>query len=929
MKRLVFFALFVTQLSYAQKFTLKGQVTDSVANPLQGATVILLSPKDSSLVNFGATNATGQFDIKNLTKTDYILKVTYVGYKTYSSTVKAPAGDLLDLGTLKMALAQTKLDEVVIESEKIPVTVKRDTIEYNAKAFKTLQNANVEELLKKLPGVEVDNDGTIRSQGEEVQRVTVDGKTFFGNDPKLATRNLPADAINKVQVFDKKSDQATFSGIDDGQREKTINLELKEEKRNGVFGNLQGGVGTKDRFSAKANLNRFRKDQQLSVLGMGNNINEQGFSMDDYMTFTGGSQQLASGRQVQVTVNSNNSQNSVPLNFGGRNSGIMTNYAGGVNFNKEFNRKTELNTSYFYNYLDHDITSTTERTNYLSTGDLQFNSQSRQLNTNENHRVNATLEHKLDSMNSLKWTNSVSYNETESDTKGQSKNLAADGSALNESESKVYAQGSTVNINSNLLWRHRFAKKGRTLSVNAQVASTDTDRDGNQDATNTYYTGDVGTTQVLQSNTQKTNTVSYSGSLSYTEPLGNRKYLEANYTFRQNLNDVSKNVYDIRNEDYVFNASLSNQYRSDYQYHRAGINFRINRSNYNFTAGTSMQQTYLDGDLILLNQKISKSYQNFLPAAHFNYDFSTTKHLRVDYETSVQEPSIQQLQPVVDNSDQLNWYVGNPDLRPAYAHNARINFMTFEPGKFISFFAFVDATYTKNAITTAQSYTDQQVRISKPVNVSNNTRINSDATFSFPVQSIGSRFSISGSVTRQNGVNVVEGQESTIAQNTYGGRLRYDYRYKEIFDASLGANISRQSTDYEFNKAANQLYFNKTFTAEANFSFLKNYQFTSSLEYLIYESKTSDYKQSIPLVNLSFSRFLLKAKSGEIRLSANNLLNKNIGVSQTADVNYFQRQVSNSLGRYYMISFIYALNKQLNPMGGMRPPRGGMMRIIR
>ncbi|HEY9048945.1 MAG TPA: outer membrane beta-barrel family protein [Ohtaekwangia sp.] len=926
MKKLLFLALFVAQLSYAQKFTLKGQVSDSTSNPLQGATVILLSPKDSSLVNFGATTSTGQFEIKNVAKADYMLKITYIGYRTYSASVTAPAGDILDLGAIKMRLAQTKLDEVVIESEKIPVTVKRDTIEYNAKAFKTNQNANVEELLKKLPGVEVDNDGTIRSQGEEVQRVTVDGKTFFGNDPKLATRNLPADAINKVQVFDKKSDQAVFSGIDDGQREKTINLELKEEKRNGIFGNVQGGAGTQDRFSAKANLNRFRKGQQLSFLGMGNNINEQGFAMDDYMSFTGGAQQLASGRQVQFTVSSDN-QNSVPLNFGGRNSGLMTNYAGGVNFNNEFNKKTELNASYFYNYLDHDIASTTERTNYLASGDLRFNSQSRQLNTNQNHRVSTTLEHKLDSMNSLKWTNTVTYNDTESDTKSQSKNFDADGSTLNESESKTYAQGSTVNVNSNLLWRHRFARKGRTLSVNALISSANTDRDGTQDATNTYYTGDAGTMQILQSNTQRTNTTSYSGTLSYTEPLGNRKYLEANYTFRRNLNDVSKKVYDIQNEDYVFNNSLSNEYKSDYQYHRAGINFRVNRSNYSFTAGTSMQQTYLDGDLILLDQKIKKSYQNFLPAAHFNYDFSTTKHIRLDYETSVQEPTIQQLQPVVDNSDQLNWYVGNPELRPAYAHNARFNFMTFEPGKFISFFAFVDATYTKNAITTAQSYTDQQVRISKPVNVSNNTRINSDATFSFPIQTIGSRFSISASATRQNGVNVVEGEESNIAQNTYGGRLRYDYRYKEIFDASLGANISRQSTDYEFNKAANQLYFNKTFTAEANVSFLKNYQFTSSLEYLVYESKTSDYKQSIPLVNLSFSRFLLKAKSGEIRLSVNNLLNKNIGVSQTADVNYFQRQVSNSLGRYYMVSFIYALNKQLNPMG-MRP-RGGMIRIMR
>ncbi|SKC71480.1 outer membrane beta-barrel family protein [Ohtaekwangia koreensis] len=928
MKRLLIFLLFITQLSLAQKITITGQVVDSVSHALQGATVILLNPKDSSLVNFGASNNSGQFEIKNLEKIEYILKITYVGYKTYSSLLHVTESEVMDLGLIKMYPAQTKLDEVVIQSEKIPVVIKRDTIEYNALAFKTNQNSNVEELLKKLPGVEVDNDGTIRSQGEQVKRITVDGKTFFGTDPKLATRNLPADAIDKVQVFDKKSDQATFSGIDDGQREKTINLELKEEKRNGIFGNVQGGVGTDDRFAAKANLNRFRKGQQLSVLGMANNTNEQGFSMEEYMSFTGGAQQLMSGRgQVSVQLNSNN-QSGIPLNIGGRNSGIMTNYAGGVNFNNEFNKKTELNTSYFYNYLDHDIDATTERTNYLSNGNLQFNQHSRQLNTNANHRVNATLEHKLDSMNSLKMVTSVTYNETESNTKSESQNLDAGGILQNESIGSTSSAGSSVNLNTNLLWRHRFSRKGRTLSVNGQLSVTDSDRDGDQNATNIYYTEGEMVNNVLQTNIQETNTVSYSGTLSYTEPLGKRRYLEANYTFRQNLNDVDKRVYDVENEDYVFNSSLSNQYKSDYQYHRAGLNLRMVRSNYNLTFGSSLQQTYLDGDLILLDQKISKSYQNILPVAHFNYDFSTTKHLRFDYETSVQEPTIQQLQPVVDNSDQLNWYIGNPNLRPAYAHNARLNFMTFEPGKFVSFFAFVDATYTKNSITTAQSYTEEQVRISTPVNVSSNTRINTDATFSFPIQKFGSRFSLSANVTRQSGVNVVEEVESGILQKTYGGRLRYDYRYKEVFDASLSANISRQSTDYEFNKSSNQLYFNKTYTAEANLTILKNYQLSSSLEYLVYESKTTDYKQSIPLVNLSISRFLLKAKSGELKFSVNNLLDKNIGVSQTADVNYFQRQTTNSLGRYYMVSFIYAINKQLNPMG-MRPPRGGMMRIIR
>jgi len=902
---------------------------DTTSTVLPSATVMLLNPKDSSLVNFGATNAQGIFEIKGVSRTPHILKITFVGYKTYSGVVSPPEnGDVLDLGQLKMEVALTKLDELVIEAKKAPVVIKKDTIEFNAGSFKVNPNATVEDLLKKLPGVEVDNDGTIRSQGEQVRRVTVDGKNFFGNDPKLATRNLPADAIDKVQMFDKKSDQAVFSGIEDGQREKTINLELKEEKRKGMFGNLQGGVGTDDRYSAKLNLNRFRKGQQLSILGMGNNINEQGFSIEEYMTFTGGAQQMMRGGQMRFELNGNNS-NGIPLNFGGRNNGLMNNYAGGANFNQEFGKKTELNASYFYNFLDHDLSQNTERVNYLPNGDLKFNQQSHQLNTNANHRVNTTLEHKLDSMNSLKWTTNFSYNETDTDQKTHSENFDPNGTLLNESDGHTTAFGNAINLNTSLLWRHRFARKGRTLAVTGQFMLNDAEREGSQDAVNTFYDDVTETNNVLQVNDQSTQNLTYSGTVSYTEPLGKRKYLEANYTFRQNLNDVDRQVFDVVNEDQTFNPQLSNQYTSDYQYHRAGMNFRMNRSKYNLSVGSSIQQTYLEGDLRLLNQDISKSYQNFLPTARFNYDFSNTRHVSLEYETSVQEPTVQELQPVIDNSDQLNWYVGNPNLRPAYAHNGRLNFTTFDPMTFISFFAFLEATYTTNSIVTSQSYTEDQIRLSMPVNVDHNMRLMGDASFGFPIQKIGSRISISANVVRQNGVNVVEGTESDIAQNTLGARLRYEYRYKEIFDASLMANVRRQATAYEFNEQADQLFFNKTFSAEANLTFLKNYQFSSNLEYLIYESKTYNYKQSIPLLNLSVSRFLLKAKSGELRFSVNNLLDKNLGISQNANVNYFERVTANSLGRYYMVTFIYALNKQLNPMGGGRRGGGMMIKMIR
>jgi hypothetical protein len=400
MKKIYLLLILVSNLAVAQKISIKGQAADTTGNVLAGATVMLLNPKDSSLVNFGVTNLQGTFELKNIASTEYLLKITFVGYKTYSAMIVPPlSGTEVELGTLKMQVAQTKLDEVVV-AERIPVVVKQDTIEFNARAFKTNKNANVEELLKKLPGVEVDNDGNVTAQGERVQRVTVDGKDFFGGrDPKLATKNLPADAVEKVQVHDRKSDQTLFSGIDDGQREKAINLELKEEKRHGAFGNVTAGYGTDNRYQAKASINRFDNGRQLSFLGMGNNINEQGFSMDEYMNFTGGSTQMMGGGGAVRLQFSTDNQNGVPMNFGNRANGIMRNYAGGLNFNTEFNKKTELNGSYFYNFLDHDKLQTTFRENFLQNGSFLYNESTQQNNNNTNQRVNLTLDHKIDSLN--------------------------------------------------------------------------------------------------------------------------------------------------------------------------------------------------------------------------------------------------------------------------------------------------------------------------------------------------------------------------------------------------------------------------------------------------------------------------------------------------------------------------------------------------
>jgi hypothetical protein len=373
------------------------------------------------------------------------------------------------------------------------------------------------------------------------------------------------------------------------------------------------------------------------------------------------------------------------------------------------------------------------------------------------------------------------------------------------------------------------------------------------------------------------------------------------------------------------NNQLSNVYNSNYLYNRPGLSLRVNRTRYNLTIGVGWQKTTIDGRLILREIDINKSFQNFLPVARFNYDFSNLKHLRLEYETSMQEPTIQQLQPVVDNTtNQINQSVGNPNLQPGYNHRFNANFNTFDPARGIGFFAFVYGTYTTNAISYAQTINPDLTTLTMPVNVKNSNNVNANLNFSFPWRKVFSRFNIGPTASQRNSRVLLNETEVTSQSTTVGGQARYNFTYKDFFTLDLGATLSNQSTRYGSSSAStpqDQKYFNKTYTAETTITFLKNFQINASVDYLMYDSKTTGFNQAIPLANASISRFFFKAQSGELRLGVVNALDKSLSVSQQSSVNYLEQTTYNNLGRYYMISFTYSLNKQLNPMGNM--PRGG------
>ncbi|MDB4089617.1 carboxypeptidase-like regulatory domain-containing protein, partial [Flavobacteriales bacterium] len=344
-------------------YTIQGSVVDSVNTPLPYTTVVILSDKDSSLINYAVSNGLGDFEIKNVKPNDYILQLSFMGYRTFSKKIVVNGtNEIIDLDILKLSNNDKFLKEVSIEGDYIPIVFRNDTVEYNASSFKTQKGANVEKLLTKMPGIEVDSDGEITAHGEKVNKIYVDGKEFFGDDPKIATKNIPADAIDKVQVFDRKSELSEFTGVDDGERSRTINITLKKDRKKGLFGEASVGGGHESKYKGKLNLNRFSKTAQFTALVMANNVNEQGFSYSDYFNFMGGiSNVMKTGKN-----NFDPSSTGVPINIPGANNGIASTLAGGVNYNQDIGKATHIISSFFVNNSNSDINRVTNSVNYLA-----------------------------------------------------------------------------------------------------------------------------------------------------------------------------------------------------------------------------------------------------------------------------------------------------------------------------------------------------------------------------------------------------------------------------------------------------------------------------------------------------------------------------------------------------------------------------------
>lgn len=899
------------------KFSLKATVFDAEQKPLENATVLLLSAKDSSLVTFARTTVRGTFELKNLIFNDYFIKITFVGYKNYIKIIEKPSTEMVDLGEVKMQVFSNELDAVTVKTDALPVQIKGDTVEFNAGSFRTQPNAAVEDLLKKLPGVQVDRDGNITAQGEKVRSITVDGKEFFGKDPKVASQNLPADAVDKVQLFDKKSDQTAFTGIDDGSREKTINLKLKEDRKKMTFGKTTAGVGDNERFEVKSNLNRFNKTRQRSLLLLGNNVNKQGFSMEDYLNFSGDMQRMMAGGGGSLRLEFNAADGAIPLNFGGRNNGFVRSWAGGVNFNEPFSPKTELNGSYFLNSMNNIIETDLIRQNFLQNRNFSTTQKTIQNNLNTNHRLNFTLDHKIDSLNSIKFISNFVLNETELRTEGESQNIDDKGVLQNEGNRTAVVAGTGLNYNSNLLFRHKFRKKGRNMTANFTLGINQNNNSGTLAAINSYRGGVVRDT-IDQRNSQQNDSQNWGINLSYSEPIARKKYLELNYSLRENNNRIDRQVYDLGEGKRSLNEGLSNKFINEYLYNRVGLSYRMVQKKCNFSTGIALQSSVLDGQIPNKNFTVNRRFNNFLPNAHIVITTETRQNIHIDYETSVREPSLNELNPIPENTDPLRIQIGNPDLIPEYAHRLSLNSNRFNQSNFSSLFLNFSMTYTNNKIATAQTTDDALRQQIKLINVAKDVALNGNFSLGFSIKELSSKLNINTKLTYNQGINFINDVENTTSRYLGSSELRWQYDFKDFVSVAFGGGIAFNKTQYAISQEFNQSFVNQTYFVESNVNLPKNWTLSTNFDYLLYAS----FNQKIPLLNTSVAKLFLKNNRAEMKFSVVDALNKNVGINRQANLNFVEDSRVRSLGRYFLISFTYSLNK---PLGGKSQ---GVMRII-
>ncbi|MCC9166985.1 outer membrane beta-barrel protein [Pontibacter harenae] len=921
MKHLLPFLLFLVlvlfpAVSHAQsKGELGGKVIDKEKkDPLPYATVSVYTAQDTTLVTFRMSDDDGMFKIPNLPQEKRLrVIITMMGYgvykKEFTLTTEQPT---LQLGEIGMETSTNLLSEVLIVAETPPILVRNDTVEFNAASFKTLPTALVEDLLKKLPGVSVDGSGNIRVNGKAVSKIMVDGKEFFGSDPKIASRNLPANVIEKVQVMNDPEALRRDPDMPASEIPQVINLKFKKGVKKGMFGKVYGGAGTDERYEGGGILNMFRDTMQLSVLGYSNNLNQPGFGFEEISRIGGfdrsGFNSMMVMRDGGFALNG--------ISFGGTGQGIQQSSGAGGNFNTVFKNGIKLNLQYFYGGIDSDLNQIVNSSQLVGQDTITSRRLRNQFSKNNSHRIGGKLDWKVDSLTDLSYTPSVTITDSRANQNAYTNTYEDYGELLNESNNRQRYSNNTLTIGNRLSLSRNFRKKGRSLNYYGNYDYSTTLQDQFNIAENIFYRPQPNTTLLDQLRNNDRYSTKFSNSVSYNEPIS--KTVSA--VFRLNSEYFNDNdalyTYNAEPETNDYNQlvpGLSNELRRTgwRNYFTTGIKWKIK----DVTVQPGIRFTSLDiTNEFQQNPTIKQDFFYVFPTLNVNW-----KGLYLNYNVNMREPNASDLQPVLDNTNPLFINYGNPGLRPSISNSVSLNYYKYDTKRSLNWDVYLSGDITEDAVTRERTLDENGVQTSRPVNTDGNWQVYSSGGFMKDFKYDNNRqYSIGGRLWGEYRRTLVLFNDIRSFSQTWNLEPSVEARMNlnDKFEFNQTFSLRYQRSTYE-NDVFDNLKFNtKTSRSEIVIRLPKKLVWEASFDYWYNSNVAPGLRNDYGRLNGGVTFLFMKDDRAQLKLSVYDALDQNLSAYRSIRENIIEDTQTVVLTRYGMLTFTYNIRNFAGKVGG-------------
>tara|TARA_R110000868_G_scaffold222048_1_gene473887 strand:+ start:6148 stop:8910 length:2763 start_codon:yes stop_codon:yes gene_type:complete len=907
---LLFSILFIS-LSYSQDFVLTGKIVDAITKaPLEASTIYAESLKDSSLVSYTVSDQKGMFELEGQTSLKEVnVFFSYNGYKSHR--VKVTLLPQVDMGSVQLEEQAQELDGVLIVGDRVPITIKKDTLEFNADSFKTKPDASVEDVLKKLPGVEVDSDGKITVNGKEVNQVLVNGQVFFSNDPKVATKSLPKDIISKIQITDTKTKTEEFTGESGDGENKTINLTIKEDKNKGYLGRLAAGYGTDERYQLNGLINYFNDKKRLSFIASSNNINNSGFSFDEIYDMVGNTNGGYSGARESGLIN----------NFG---NGITTSSNLGTSYANSEKGEYKIDANYFFGYSDSYNDQKTSRENILPDSRYFTDNVSNFEGSTNSNRGAANIDYDVDKTLRVTLQPSLSVNRTNSVNRNNRVSTDESGDLINSNERTTVNDGFQRNFSNRFGIMKKLDTIGKMVSITFSNDNSENVNTSNLNSVREIFGDEPSVENLNQLSETDNSRNSYELEVDYRQPLTSKLFLDFGYQYQNDQRDNVKQVmdFDPSNNGYTdFNTALSSDFNFKNIQQSPSFGLRSNGEKLNFRVNASYVMTDLKNQDFLQNTSFTNSYKNLLFRSSFRYNIDKNKRVYLRYNSRLNVPSVNQLQPVPNINDPLNVVIGNPNLLPSVNHGVDFNYNNYDWKSRTGLFIYAGMDIQKDRVSAISTTDDNFLRTTRYTNIDGNysgysgigysKQIKKDSIYTVKFN-VRPRLSFGRQVSFTNGVEL---KANSFDVTPY---ISTTFNYKEKIEIEPGYGIGFNNTTYNLDGLDDIKFTSQNAELKVTTYWPENLIWGNDLRYSYNGNVGPGFKKDALFWNMSLGLQMLQDK-GTFKVLAYDLLDQNINTRRTTGEDYIQDFQGTVLQQYFMASFTYKFDQ----FGGKKPNAGG------